>query len=1133
MNSSKKLGALMLVVISILAAGIAAAVAAGTPPVLQTTTPGNGASVQSAPTVSATYNQPVHETSSMVVTDNSENAIAGTTTFSADEVTIVFTPTSALTAGGSPYTATATVTNADDDEQVITPWTFSIDTTPPSRPTISSVDGDSTTPATGKEASPAIVVTGVVAGDTVRVLDGGAEVGSAVVPADATTVTLNVGSPTPLGEGNHSLTATSADPVGNVSDASAAFVYTLDITAPGAPTIVSIAGDSTDPAEANDPTPRIVVSDVVAGDTVSILDGTTVVASKVVPTPVGLAQPSVTFNSGTSADFTLADDGNHTFIAVAVDPAGNASNSSDAFVYTLETGAPDAPTIASVDGVALSPAVGDEVTPVIVVSGVAGDTIRVYEGAILKATQVVPTGKSSVTFNGDPLDADVLFVGDGDHTITATSTDPNTNVSAASAAFIYTLDTGVIDPVLVGTSPAPTSTVQPPATVSATYNERLDRAESTLTVTNESGNPVAGTVTFSADAQTIIFTPSLSLTEAGSVYEAVAVAVDGNGNSTESTWTFSVDSTGPVAPSITSVDGETASPAAGTDPSPAIVVSGVVAGDTVRILDGSTVKGTKVVPTGATSVTFNAAAPDTDVVLADGSRPLTATASDPLGNASAPSAAFVYNLDSTEPVTPTITSVDGDTATPAVGTDTSPMIVVSGVVAGDTVRIIEGSTERGSKVVPTGATSVTFNATGTDTEVVLTGEGSHSLTATATDPSGNLSAASAAFVYGLTTAFPGEFHELTPARVLDTRNGTGGFSAPVGPGGTIAVPVAGQGGVPATGASAVVLNVTITQPTAETFLTVFPSGTTRPLASNLNAPPGKTVPNLVVAKLGADGKVAVYNNLGTSHVIYDVMGWFSDATGANGARFNSLTPARILDTRDGTGGISAAVGAGGTISPDVTGVGGVPATGVSAVVLNVTATQPTAGDSFLTVFPAGATRPLASNLNFVAGQTVPNLVMAKVGADGRVSVFNNLGTTHVIFDVVGWFGTDADTAGASYNALSPSRILDTRDGTGGFGAPVGPGGTISPTVVGVGGVPATGVTAVVLNVTVTQPTSQSFLTVFPAGAARPLASNLNFLAGQTVPNLVMAKVGADGKVSVFNNLGTSHVIFDVVGWYSE
>jgi len=114
-----------------------------------------------------------------------------------------------------------------------------------------------------------------------------------------------------------------------------------------------------------------------------------------------------------------------------------------------------------------------------------------------------------------------------------------------------------------------------------------------------------------------------------------------------------------------------------------------------------------------------------------------------------------------------------------------------------------------------------------------------------------------------------------------------------------------------------------------------------------------------------------------------------------------------------------------------------------------------------------------------------------------------------------------------YHALPPARILDTRDG-----AAVGAGGTITPTVTGLGGVPATGVSAVVVNVTVTQPTSPGFLTVYPNGTARPTASNLNFVANQTVPNLVVAKVGADGKVAVFNFAGATHVVLDVVGWFS-
>src|SRR5206468_2495338 len=105
---------------------------------------------------------------------------------------------------------------------------------------------------------------------------------------------------------------------------------------------------------------------------------------------------------------------------------------------------------------------------------------------------------------------------------------------------------------------------------------------------------------------------------------------------------------------------------------------------------------------------------------------------------------------------------------------------------------------------------------------------------------------------------------------------------------------------------------------------------------------------------------------------------------ASGGLTATVTPARILDTRNGTGGVNGAVGGAQSISVQATGVGGIPATGVSAVVLNVTVVTPTSG-GYLTVYPAGAALPLASNLNFAATQTVPNLVVAKVGAGGKVS----------------------------------------------------------------------------------------------------------------------------------------------------
>ena len=144
--------------------------------------------------------------------------------------------------------------------------------------------------------------------------------------------------------------------------------------------------------------------------------------------------------------------------------------------------------------------------------------------------------------------------------------------------------------------------------------------------------------------------------------------------------------------------------------------------------------------------------------------------------------------------------------------------------------------------------------------------------------------------------------------------------------------------------------------------------------------------------------------------------------------------------------------AGGTVALDVTGVGGVPASGVSAVILNVTVTGPAAG-GFVTVHPGGEARPASSNLNFVAGQTIPNLVVAKVGAGGIVS-----------FYTLGEHAPDrgrrraTSRRGSDFASLTPARVLDTRSGVGRPGtAKVPAGGTVALDVTGVGGVPASGV----------------------------------------------------------------------------
>ena len=381
---------------------------------------------------------------------------------------------------------------------------------------------------------------------------------------------------------------------------------------------------------------------------------------------------------------------------------------------------------------------------------------------------------------------------------------------------------------------------------------------------------------------------------------------------------------------------------------------------------------------------------------------------------------------------------------------------------------------------------------------------------------------------------------IAPVRVLDTRDGTGtgGVINPVGQGGVINLKVTGVGGVPATGVTAVALNVTETGSTAPpggSFLTVWPTGSAQPLASNLNFYAGTSMPNLVIARVGTDGNVSIYNNLGSVNVVGDVQGWFTADNSASA--YNPVNPARVLDTREGIGTGVGKVGPGGVVELNALGVGGVPASGVTAVALNVTVTQDTGPESFLTVWPAGSSRPLASNLNFNAGPPATNLVIARVGDGGKVDFFNNLGSTDVIADVQGWFAAPVAAGttlpGSTYFPISPVRVLDTRAGVGTPGGAIGQLGTqgvIDVPISGVAGVPGNA-TGVVLNVTAADsPGPESYLTLYPTGTTRPVASNLNFVAGETIPNLVIVRLGG-GKVSIYNNLGSTNVIADIQGWF--
>lgn len=370
------------------------------------------------------------------------------------------------------------------------------------------------------------------------------------------------------------------------------------------------------------------------------------------------------------------------------------------------------------------------------------------------------------------------------------------------------------------------------------------------------------------------------------------------------------------------------------------------------------------------------------------------------------------------------------------------------------------------------------------------------------------------------------FTPVDPWRALDTRSGLGA-SGPV----PAATPVRLDLGtrVPAD-ATAVVLNVTAVKPAAAGWVRVYPTPTgsqAAPTVSNLNVVAGVDQPNAVTVALGAGGDVTFATSVST-HLLADVAGYYRPG-GATG--YVPLDPVRVLDTRDGTGGVAAAAVTGGRwVDLQVAGRAGVPGD-ASAVVLNVTGASPTASTN-VRVYPAPAASastapPTVSNLNLVPGRAQPNLVTVKVGDGGRVRMWSQSGAVHLVADLAGYYSPTGDRG---FVPVAPARIADSRQGSGVAGV-LRSGVPSSLVVAGVGGVPADA-EAAVLNVTAVKAVASSDLRVYPlrAGGAVPLVSNLNMPRGRDEPNLVIARLGTGGAVQLYARTDV-HVVVDVAGYF--
>jgi len=365
-----------------------------------------------------------------------------------------------------------------------------------------------------------------------------------------------------------------------------------------------------------------------------------------------------------------------------------------------------------------------------------------------------------------------------------------------------------------------------------------------------------------------------------------------------------------------------------------------------------------------------------------------------------------------------------------------------------------------------------------------------------------------------------------PTRILDTRKGLGAQKAKVPAISDIRLTVAGNGSIPAD-VTAVALNVTVTDTVGNGYISVFPSNGNGAV-SNLNYLAGQTVTNSVIVPVGVDGDIALLNMGkagGSADLIADVSGYFTRSASSS---YSAVTPARILDTRHGTGAPTATVAPNHGLSVGIVGVDSIPA-GTTAVALHVTATDTTA-NGWIAAEPDGAGIPSTSNLNYLKGQTVANTVIVPVAPDGKIELYNGGGTGSVdlIADVTGYFSTNSAEV---YTAVIPYRAWDSRKSGVALGADTTTTYALNNGILP----PGTPVGATLItNVTVTDLTANGFVTAFPAGAVRPGVSNLNYLSGQTVAGMsLLAATGSTQQISIYNqSTGHGDVILDVFGYFS-
>lgn len=757
----------------------------------------------------------------------------------------------------------------------------------------------------------------------------------------------------------------------------------------------------------------------------------------------------------------------------------------------------------------------------------APPAIAINGGAAVSAPDDTPTISGTVTID---LPATVAVTIGLQVLSAAVQTGGSWTVTASPTANgTYSVDAAAIDGagnIGLAHQSLTIDTVPPVVTLTGGSTRLTNDSTPTIDGTSDGASGTLVTVTVAGQTLTAVVqvsgqwnvNPAALIDGTGPV---VAAVVDEAGNPGTATQSLTVDT---IQPLVAMVGGATRLT---NDPTPAISGTATDLGAAVTV----TVSGIATTATVQNDLTWSITA----AVLADGLHPVVVSVTDAAGNIGTTTQSLTVDT-----VAPGI-SINGGSA--ATTSDTTPTIIgVSGAASGSIVTLTVAGQTWTTLVQSNGSWNITPTVLATST---------HTVAALVADPAGNVSMVTQTLTITTSTVPvvtdpPGTtpppagtsapaISPVGPKRVFDTRIGQSAdllrnvAKAKVGGAYELEVQLTDLAAyVPATGVGAVSLNVTVANSEGTGFVTVYACGN-RESVSSVNFTVGQAVANAVMSPVSSTGTVCFYASAFTD-IIVDINGWLPA-----GQAFSAIGPKRLFDTRLGASDLvlrtvaAKPLAAGELIEVPVTGLTGyVPSSGVDSVSLNVTVTNPIAY-GYITVYACG-TREEVSSVNYSAGQTVANAVVAPVSAAGTVCFYAH-SATDVIVDINGWFKTSAGFVG-----VSPQRVLDTRAGTPATlrtvaKSKIGGSYVLEVRVTDLtNAVPASGVAVVSLNVTATNADGNGFVTVFACGV-REEVSSLNYSAGQTVANAVLAPVSAAGSICLFS-LAPTDVIVDINGWFA-